>query len=336
MKRFGHTPRRMPQNVGSKPERSSEKQVRLQKVLASAGIASRRKAEELIAQGRVQVNGQTVTELGSKADPDRDHIRVDGKLIHVATEHRYYMLNKPRGFITTASDPQGRPTAMDFFSRVRLRLFPVGRLDYASEGLLVVTNDGALANTLSRASSHVPKTYLVKVSGIPGKDGLDKLRRGVSIPLGEVESSERRVRTAPAKVKLFRAGDNPWYEIAITEGRNRQLRKMFEEIGHHVEKIRRVGYGPLVLDVEPGEFRELTDREVRALREAVNSRPLKPRNPQDQPRMHAKKETFSLRVESNYREGASDGKGNVCGGMLLGTAGEIRSHSRRGGDRCGV
>lgn len=262
-------PKRAPRRDSPRKERSGENPVRLQKILAGAGIASRRKAEELIVAGRVQVNGQVVTELGSKADPDRDHIRVDGKLIHVATEHRYYMLNKPRGFITTASDPQGRPTAMDFFSRTRLRLFPVGRLDYASEGLLVVTNDGALANALSRASSHVPKTYLVKVSGIPSEDGLNKLRRGVSIPVGEVGSGERRVRTAPAKVKLFRSGDNPWYEITISEGRNRQLRKMFEEIGHHVEKIRRVGYGPLVLDVEPGEFRELTDREVRALREAA-------------------------------------------------------------------
>lgn len=241
--------------------------VRLQKILASAGLASRRRAEDLIAAGRVQVNGQVVTELGSKADPEHDHIRVDGKLIHAVHEYRYYMLNKPRGYITTASDPRGRPTAMDFFARARLRMFPVGRLDYASEGLLVVTNDGALANSLSRASAHVPKTYLVKVSGVPSEDGLNKLRRGVSIPLGELGARERRVRTAPAKIKLFRSGDNPWYEITITEGRNRQLRKMFEEIGHHVEKIRRIGYGPLVLDVEPGEYRELSPRELRELRE---------------------------------------------------------------------
>jgi 23S rRNA pseudouridine2605 synthase len=259
----------------TKKTRPSNQVERLQKILASAGIASRRKAEEFILQGRVQVNGQIVTELGSKADPIHDHIRVDGKLIHPAGETRYYMLNKPKQFVTTVSDPQGRPTVMEFFSRIRLRMFPVGRLDYHSEGLLLVTNDGALANALTRAASHVPKTYLVKVSGVPSEEALNALRRGVSIPLGDLESNagyrgrEARVRTAPATVRLFRQGENPWYEITITEGRNRQLRKMFEEIGHHVEKIRRVGYGPLVLDLPPGEVRELTAPEVQALYRAA-------------------------------------------------------------------
>ena len=258
--------------TAARPNRKTE---RLQKVLASAGIASRRKAEEFILQGRVQVNGQIVTELGSKADPIHDHIRVDGKLIHPAVEYRYYMLNKPKQFVTTVSDPQGRPTVMQFFSRVKLRMFPVGRLDYYSEGLLLVTNDGELANALTRAASHVPKTYLVKVSGLPSEAALDALRRGVSIPLGDPESTpgfrgrETRVRTAPATVRLFRQGENPWYEITITEGRNRQLRKMFKEVGHHVEKIRRVEYGPLVLDLPPGESRELTAQEVQALYRAV-------------------------------------------------------------------
>lgn len=242
---------------------------RLQKILASAGIASRRKAEEYILDGRVQVNGQIVTELGTKADPHRDHIRVDGKLIHVEESLRYFMLNKPKGHITTASDPQGRPTVMEFFSRVRVRMFPVGRLDYLSEGLLLITNDGELANALMRASSHIPKTYLVKVSGIPSDAALASLRRGVSIPLGAPESNAGRARTGPAQVRLFREGENPWYEITITEGRNRQLRKMFEEIGHHVEKIRRVEYGPLVLDLPPGEHRELTAQEVQSLYRAV-------------------------------------------------------------------
>ena len=255
--------------------RGNNKAERLQKILASAGVASRRKAEEFILQGRVQVNGQIVNQLGSKADPVHDHIRVDGKLIHPAGEYRYYMLNKPKQFVTTASDPQGRPTVMEFFSRIRLRMFPVGRLDYHSEGLLLVTNDGELANALTRAASHVPKTYLVKVSGVPSEDALNALRRGISIPLGDAESSpghrgrEARVRTAPATVQLFRQGENPWYEVTITEGRNRQLRKMFEEIGHHVEKIRRVEYGPLVLDLPPGESRELTAHEVQALYRAV-------------------------------------------------------------------
>ncbi|MDR5727105.1 MAG: pseudouridine synthase [Terriglobia bacterium] len=255
--------------------RGDSKAERLQKILASAGVASRRKAEEFILQGRVQVNGQIVNQLGSKADPVHDHIRVDGKLIHPADEYRYYMLNKPKQFVTTASDPQGRPTVMEFFSRIKLRMFPVGRLDYHSEGLLLVTNDGELANALTRAASHVPKTYLVKVSGVPSEDALNALRRGISIPLGDAESSpghrgrEARVRTAPATVQLFRQGENPWYEITITEGRNRQLRKMFEEIGHHVEKIRRVEYGPLVLDLPPGESRELTAHEVQALYRAA-------------------------------------------------------------------
>ncbi len=258
-----------------KTARPAGKSERLQKILASAGIASRRKAEEFILQGRVQVNGQVVSELGSKADPVNDHIRVDGKLIHPAGEYRYYMLNKPKQFVTTVSDPQGRPTVMQFFSRIKLRMFPVGRLDYHSEGLLLVTNDGELANALTRAASHVPKTYLVKVSGIPDENALNALRGGVSIPLGDPESHagyrgrEARVRTAPATVRLFRAGENPWYEITITEGRNRQLRKMFEEIGHHVEKIRRVEYGPLVLDLPPGESRELTAQEVQALYRAA-------------------------------------------------------------------
>ncbi|MHB1840234.1 MAG: pseudouridine synthase, partial [Acidobacteriaceae bacterium] len=165
-----------------KAARPTGKVERLQKILASAGIASRRKAEEFILQGRVQVNGQIVSELGSKADAVHDHIRVDGKLIHPAGEYRYYMLNKPKQFVTTVSDPQGRPTVMQFFSRIKLRMFPVGRLDYHSEGLLLVTNDGELANALTRAASHVPKTYLVKVSGIPSEEALNALRRGVSIP----------------------------------------------------------------------------------------------------------------------------------------------------------
>ena len=269
MKRPGDAERPAPEETAPKATRDNGKTERLQKILASAGIASRRKAEEFIVQGRVQVNGQLVTELGSKADPVHDHIRVDGKLIHPADEYRYYMLNKPKEYVTTARDPQGRPTVMEFFSRIRLRMFPVGRLDYYSEGLLLVTNDGELANALTRASSHVSKTYLVKVSDIPTEAAIEALRRGVSIPLGGPDSNEGRVRTAPAKVRLFRAGENPWYEITITEGRNRQLRKMFEEIGHHVEKIRRIEYGPLVLDMPPGEYRELRPQEVQALYRAV-------------------------------------------------------------------
>src|SRR6201996_5606310 len=248
--------------------------VRLQKIIAQAGIVSRRKAEELILEGRVQVNGQVVTELGTKADPERDHIRVDGKLLHGAQKHRYLMLNKPKGFVTTASDPEGRPTVMQFVERAGVRVYPVGRLDYLSEGLLLMTNDGELANALTRAAAKVEKVYLVKICGKPPEAGLDQLRSGIMIERGRPGAREGRVMTEPAGIKLIRDAENPWYEMTLTEGRNREIRKMFEEIGHHVEKIRRVGYGPMVLDVPPGEFRELSDDEVEKLKRAAKGKPV--------------------------------------------------------------
>ena len=257
----------------------SDSTQRLQKIIAAAGLASRRKAEELITEGRVQVNGQTVTELGTKADPARDHIRVDGKLLHGSERPRYYVLNKPRGYVTTASDPEGRPTVIDLI-RGGERVFPVGRLDYSSEGLLLMTNDGALANVLTRAAARVEKTYLVKVSGHPSEAAIQQLRQGVMIdrasqvrnPGDAPRRDEGRVMTAPARIRLLREGENPWYEMILIEGRNREIRKMFEEVGHHVEKIRRVGYGPLVLDLEPGKFRELTPDEVESLRRAASGK----------------------------------------------------------------
>jgi 23S rRNA pseudouridine2605 synthase len=240
---------------------------RLQKILAAAGIASRRSAEGMIEQGRVQVNGKVVTVLGTKADAARDHIRVDGKLLQGPERHRYFVLNKPRGFVTTVKDPEGRPTVMQFFSKFSERLYPVGRLDYMSEGLLVVTNDGELANRLTKASSGVEKTYLVKVAGQPTEAELNILRAGVAIERGKPGSPP--VRTSPARIRQVRQGDNPWYEVVLIEGRNRELRKMFEEVGHFVEKIRRTGYGPLVLDQEPGSLRELQPAELDALRRAA-------------------------------------------------------------------
>lgn len=237
---------------------------RLQKIIAAAGVASRRKAEELITSGCVQVNGQTVTELGTKADAEHDHIRVNGKLLHGPERYTYLVLNKPKGYVTTVSDPEKRPTVMDLVRGVRGRVYPVGRLDWASEGLLLLTNDGALANALMKAASSVAKTYVVKVAGQPEEEKIEKLRRGVSI----AEKGGRRVRTAPAKIRLIKEADNPWLEVTIVEGRNRQIRKMFEEVGHHVEKIRRVKYGPLALDVPPGEFRSLTLEEIARLKAA--------------------------------------------------------------------
>ena len=238
---------------------------RLQKIIAAAGIASRRKAEELITGGLVSVNGQVVTELGSKADPERDHIRVNGKLLHGPERHVYLLMNKPKGYVTTLRDPEGRPTVMDLLHGVGARVYPVGRLDYASEGLLLLTNDGEFANRLMKAASHVPKTYMVKVAGTPTAEDLARLRAGLFI----ASEGGQRVKTAPAKIRVIREAANPWYEVTLTEGRNRQIRRMFEEIGHHVEKIKRVRYGPLELDVHPGEFRRLTPQEVARLKSAA-------------------------------------------------------------------
>ncbi|HUR37503.1 MAG TPA: pseudouridine synthase [Terriglobales bacterium] len=248
---------------------------RLQKIIAAAGIASRRKAEELITQGLVSVNGHVVTELGTKADVDHDHIKVNGKLLQGSQRQAYFLLHKPKGYVTTSSDPEGRPTVLDLIKEPGMRLYPVGRLDYATEGLLLITNDGDLANLLTKASSHVPKTYLVKVSGNPAEESLEKLRTGIKIPEGEGKSA-KYVRTSPAKVSLFKRGENPWYEVTLIEGRNRQIRKMFEVIGHHVEKIKRVRYGTLQLDVDPGKYRALSLREVAQLKASAGKKRQRP------------------------------------------------------------
>jgi len=241
-------------------------QERLQKIMAASGIASRRKAEEIIAAGRVTLNGKVVTEQGMKADSQRDEICVDGKPLKRAQRLVYYMLNKPKGYVTTVSDPEERPTVMDLLPRRVERVYPVGRLDYASEGLLLMTNDGALAAKLMKADSHVPKTYRVKVSGKPEEKAIAKLRAGVTIALEDGQ----KVKTSPSKIRLVEDGANPWYEVVLIEGRNRQIRRMFEEVGHHVEKIKRVQLGPLALDVATGKFRELKEREIEALKRAAS------------------------------------------------------------------
>jgi 23S rRNA pseudouridine2605 synthase len=236
-------------------------QERLQKILAASGIASRRKSEELITAGRVTVNGQAVTELGTKADAATDKISVDGKPLQ-REKFLYFLLYKPKGYVTTASDPQGRPTVLDLMRNIPERIYPVGRLDYASEGLLLMTNDGALAQKLTKAGEHIPKTYLVKVSGKPIEPALARLRAGIVIPLDD----GRRVKTSPAKIRLAEEAPNPWYEVILIEGRNRQIRRMFEAIGHHAEKIKRTKLGPLTLDVPPGKFRPLTPKEIGQLK----------------------------------------------------------------------
>jgi 23S rRNA pseudouridine2605 synthase len=235
---------------------------RLQKILATAGIASRRKAEQIILEGRVVVNGKVVTELGSKADAEQDHIKVDGKLIHRPEQFVYIALNKPKGVVSTASDPQGRQTVIDLLGgakgRIKARVYPVGRLDYASEGLILLTNDGEFTNAITTARNHVAKTYLVKATGTLTPEQEEEFRHG--IPL-----SGRR--TAPAGLKLIRPGDNPWYEVRLFEGRNQQIRTMFKHCGLLVEKLKRVKIGGLELgSLKPGEYRLLTPEEVRRLR----------------------------------------------------------------------
>src|SRR6266849_6308911 len=213
---------------------------RLQKIMAACGVASRRKAEEMIAAGRVTLNGKVVVEQGTKADPERDVICVDGKPLKSRERLLYFLLNKPKGYVTTASDPEGRPTVMELMKKCTERVYPVGRLDYASEGLLLMTNDGALAQKLTKAGSHVPKTYLVKISGKPDGPTLDRLRAGIDITLDD----GRRVKTSPAKIRLVEDAANPWYEVILIEGRNRQIRRMFQSVGFLVEKIKRVQLGP--------------------------------------------------------------------------------------------
>ena len=241
---------------------------RLQKLMAAAGVASRRKAEEIIAAGRVTLNGAVVTELGTKADPVKDHVCVDGQPLKRAEQLLYFLLNKPKGYVTTVSDPQGRPTVMQFVSYRKERLYPVGRLDYASEGLLLMTNDGELAQKLTKAGSHIPKTYHVKISGRPDEKGIERLRRGIIITLEDGE----RVKTSPAKIRLLEDAANPWYEVILIEGRNRQIRRMFQNVGFLVEKIKRVQLGPLTLDIPPGKIRPLTVREVALLKSLVSDK----------------------------------------------------------------
>lgn len=253
---------------------------RLQKLLARAGVASRRKAEAMITAGLVVVNGQTKTTLGDKADPQRDRIVVNGQPLPRPAPARHFLLYKPKGVVSTLNDPAGRPTVADFLprerGRVRARLYPVGRLDYASEGLLLITNDGDLAFRMLHASSALPKTYWVKVSGRPSEANLEKMRRGMFLP---PLRSAPAVRTAPAQIRWKgapgkRADPNPWLEIVLTEGRPNQIRRMVLAIGHRVEKLRRVKIGPLTAGaMKPGELRPLWPAELQALRRAVPGRP---------------------------------------------------------------
>ena len=249
---------------------------RLQKILSTAGIASRRAAEELITQGRVSVNGQTVTELGTKADANSDDIRVDGRRVKAAGRRIYLLMNKPRGYITSRSDPQRRPTVIDLLKDRGIHdyVYPVGRLDFDSEGLLLLTSDGDLAAHLTHPSHEVEREYHVQVRGVPDRHSLERLARGVVI--------DGR-RTAPARVRLHKVFDSAGGEqavlsIVIHEGRNRQVRNMLDAIAHPVVRLKRVRIGPIADDrLKPGEFRELTSREVSSL-QAPTRRAASPRS----------------------------------------------------------
>ena len=236
---------------------------RLQKILAHAGIASRRHAEEYIQAGRVKVNGQVVTTLGAKADPERDHIKVDNKLLRRAAEKPVYLaLNKPRYCVTTVSDPQQRKTVMDCLGRVKQRVYPAGRLDYDAEGLLLLTNDGEFAARITAPSTHLEKTYLVKANGRLTAEQEKGFQTGVPI---------HGRKTAPAKLRLARPARNPWYQVSLTEGRQNQIKLMFKHFGRLVERIRRTRIGFLKLgSLKPGEFRPLTRDEVERFRRLLH------------------------------------------------------------------
>lgn len=254
--------------------------MRLQKVLSAAGVASRRAAEAFITEGRVTVNGITVSELGSKADPDADDIRVDGRRVKMPQQRRYILMYKPRGHITTRSDPQGRPTVIDLLARggVSQYVYPVGRLDYDSEGLLLLTNDGDLAARLTHPRHGVERAYEVKVAGVPGDVQVERLARGVMI--------DGRM-TAPADVSMLRVTEagHAVLSFVLREGRQRQVRRMCEAVGHPVSRLRRVRIGPIRDDhIRPGEFRDLDAREVAALKRAAAGESKPARRAARQPR----------------------------------------------------
>jgi pseudouridine synthase len=254
-------------------------QERLQKIIAAAGIASRRHAEQLITNGEVTVNGKVVTELGSKADPETDHIKVRGKLINSSLQKKekvYVLLNKPRGYLSSVSDPEGRPMVVELLPASLGRLYPVGRLDFNTEGLLLLTNDGEFTNFITSARNQVEKVYEAKVKGVPEEKAIERLRRGVTLEDG--------TRTAPAKIKrIGETENNTWFEVHLHEGKNQQIRRMFDLIGHSVLKLRRSRIGSLTDDtLKPKQWRKLSPSEVKLLMQKRSPTKTRPR-----PRTHA-------------------------------------------------
>jgi 23S rRNA pseudouridine2605 synthase len=243
-------------------------QQRLQKLIANAGIASRRHGENLITSGQVTVNGRVVKELGSKADPERDHIKVRGRLINPLLQQRnkvYVLLNKPKGYLTSMSDPEGRPLVTELIPPSLGRLHPVGRLDFNTEGLLLLTNDGEFTNYITAARNRVEKVYEVKVKGVPAESAIERLRRGISL--------DDRERTAPAKIrKIDETKTNAWFKVVLHQGRNQQIRRMFDTMGHSVLKLRRVAIGSVVDErLKSGRWRFLTEDEIKRLTKPTSS-----------------------------------------------------------------
>jgi len=275
-------------------------QERLQKIIAHAGVSSRREAEAMIREGRVTLNGRVVEELGTRADPDRDHIKVDGKLITHAEPHRYILLYKPKEVMTTVEDPQGRRTVIDLVRGIRERIYPVGRLDFHSEGLVLLTNDGELAFKVSHPTHGSVKTYSVKVRGVPEERLVDKLRRGITID-GK--------RTLPCDIeRMHTTGKrddegNSWFEVKLREGRTQQIRKMFQAVGHPVSKLRRVAIGPISdPKLTPGVWRELTKQEVKMLETMKEpKKTVKPRRTTSRPASRKKPAAAAKRTPAASR-----------------------------------
>ncbi len=242
---------------------SSSPNIRLQKVIAQSGLTSRRQAELLMKQGLVTVNGAVVTVMGTCVDPKRDHIKVNGQHLKPAAPDIFIMINKPAGYVSTMKDPQGRPTIADLVEKKSIRTFPVGRLDYDSEGLLLLTNNGDISQACLHPRFHVEKTYLVKIKGHVNASEIQKIEEGLQLEDG---------LTAPSKLrKIRKVSINSWVELTIHEGRNHQVKRMFEAINHPVLKLKRTKFGPLTLGKLPlGNSRHLTDREANALRELLH------------------------------------------------------------------
>jgi 23S rRNA pseudouridine2605 synthase len=271
---------------------------RLQKIIAHAGFASRREAETMIRNGRVTINGRVVTELGTKADVASDHIKVDGKLVTRAEPHRYILLYKPKEVMTTLEDPQGRRTVIDLIRGVRERIYPVGRLDFHSEGLVLLTNDGDLAYKVSHPTHGSVKTYNVKVRGVPEERLIDKLRRGITL------EGKRTLPCEIARVKTTGRHDdegNSWFEVKLREGRTQQIRRMFQAVGHPVSKLKRVAIGPISdPKLTPGVWRELTPHEVMMLATMKEARPAPRREPR-RPRSQKKGAKIAAHRRSSRR-----------------------------------